>query len=154
MISLCKQVSSVLTCDEELGWMCFYCDIVDSAPALSDLYQKKKSIFQYPSILKISPRDAFRSRIFVSAFSLQVNVDGAYVNWAEVDMQHRKMVVSLCAHSLSSSNPSYAYFTVTEISGQDNFKPECRTRGKLCANAFGTLERYNISVSHNFELLI
>ena len=126
------QVSSVFHCDGNLGLLCFYCDIISVSPSLDHLY-KRPDICHTKYVLKLKPRDAFRRKLFLSCFKLLIQVDGAYIEWVEVDSMLQKVTLSFSSRQNSLDS---AYVVLRSISQHGNPVQliKCRVGGKACSH--------------------
>ncbi|KAK3261518.1 hypothetical protein CYMTET_29578 [Cymbomonas tetramitiformis] len=89
--------ASYLHCHDELGWLCFYCDLEDASPSqsfqqplppLADTNGAEGSMCASALEPKVHviPRDAFRRKIYIAPLRLRVAVaGGAAIQWFQVE---------------------------------------------------------------------
>ncbi|KAG1659044.1 hypothetical protein FOA52_010884 [Chlamydomonas sp. UWO 241] len=122
----CKGSAAVITCDRELGWACFQCDIVNSVPPLEELYRSTLgkppgggaaagghdesgsgsgnglTASQPPCDagvqLTFEPRDAFRTRLYLSPYGTLLTMHGAVIERAVLDTERDTVRVVARVH--------------------------------------------------------
>lgn len=91
-----KNAGGYLICAADLGWVCLGCDAEIVAAAGGGGAEPATGLPcgasggaqpAEPTALRVTPRDAFRRRLFLQPLGVMVTVDGATVEWAELRLR-------------------------------------------------------------------
>ncbi len=145
-------MSSVLTCDANWGWLCFYCDIVSSVPPLESIYRGPDFCNSSSSKFKIVPRDAFRTRLFIASFALSIHVEGAFVEWAEIDFKGHRVVIALSTHPGSETGPVTSFISLQQTSNR-RMHVSCVIQGRGCQKDRKRHDLYIVPMSSGHVVL-
>jgi len=81
-----KNAGSYLACTGALGWLCVGCDVTAARPAAA-LVLSNGSSCTSAAELRLTPRDGFRRRLYLSPLGLLFQFDGATVEGVVLSLQ-------------------------------------------------------------------
>ena len=113
-----RSAASYLACLPPHGWVCLLCDVIavpSGAGGGGGAAAGGLGGCDEQAHLAVTPRDAFRRRVYVAPLGLTLSVEGASIALLEAWPAERRLAVTLVAHAAAPSAEATLFIEVERI---------------------------------------